>query len=337
MHEKNEYVIVDYVKLIMALLVIILHTNPLLDYSVAAEWVSRSCITIIAVPFFFVATGFFNGNSLEKVKRSASHLLLLYCIWSVIYLPYSILRLNNEGIRAVLEYAWSFVAYGSFDTIWYLLASAIGLLLAFKSYDRFGRRNSFIIALIFYVIALLGTSYAGIVEDTSVWNIYNLYYKVFSTFKNGLFFGFIFELVGIIISRNEKIIGCKRWLGLTVGSFVLLTAESVLLKLFDLNTHGTDMKLLLIPFSYCLFSLLVELDQNSRVGGVLRKYALLARELSTMMFLSQRIFLEGYDLMGIRNLCSSFTWFLLILFSTLCFSAIVIVASKKIKILRKIY
>lgn len=78
MQQKKTYTGIDIAKFVMAILVLMLHTNPFTDISKAAEWFSRSCFTVIAVPFFFTATGYFalkSDSGAKKIDKKTLHFI----------------------------------------------------------------------------------------------------------------------------------------------------------------------------------------------------------------------------------------------------------------------
>lgn len=58
MNLKSKYPSIDLMKFIAAILIIVLHTSPFADYSGVLNFGLRSIITVVAVPFFFCASGF---------------------------------------------------------------------------------------------------------------------------------------------------------------------------------------------------------------------------------------------------------------------------------------
>ena len=73
MGERKQYYSLDLAKFICAVLIIILHTSPFASYSGILDFGFRSIITVIAVPFFFVSSGFLffeKMNSLPNDKRN---------------------------------------------------------------------------------------------------------------------------------------------------------------------------------------------------------------------------------------------------------------------------
>lgn len=96
---------VDIAKFVCALLVVTIHTGPLASYSSLANFELKDCIARVAVPFFFVASGYFlfrkmsEGNFDKGVAlRYAARIFRLYVIWTVVYSPLIVKSiLSNEG------------------------------------------------------------------------------------------------------------------------------------------------------------------------------------------------------------------------------------------------
>lgn len=336
MAERKFYSGIDLVKFCMAGLILVLHTNPLTDISVAAEWFLRSGITVIAVPFFFVATGYFALSNDQALKKSIKKLSFLYLIWSAIYLPFSLIQLKGQT-PVILHYIRRFFLWGSYDTIWYLLASVVGLALVYVLKKWKGITFAFVVMLIFHVIAVIGTSYTGVIVNTPLWKGYAFYFDVFNTFKNGLFFGGVYIALGGLIREKFSVIAeftkhRFKFIVLIAGLFGIMSIETIGCKLFDLNRYGVDMKFMLLPLSACIFVFVLTLQLN-----ISEKMSVFLRKMSTLIFLTQRLFLTGYELLGIQKYCHSFVWFLLVSVSTILFSWCVIALSSRCSLLKKIY
>ena len=72
MTQTGGYPALDAFRLIAAILVIAIHTSPLSDISSAADFILTRIIARIAVPFFFMTSGFFlfkDGPDKEKLKK----------------------------------------------------------------------------------------------------------------------------------------------------------------------------------------------------------------------------------------------------------------------------
>ena len=334
--EKKEYAAVDLYKLLMAIFIVVSHTNPFVDFNKWIEVGIRDCIVIVAVPFFFSVTGFFSLKDTESAKKTCIRLLKLYVIWSIIYFPFSIIKNIGEG-KNLFYYLQSFFLWGSFDTIWYLLAAGVAIAIAWLFLKKDALKWSCALGFVLYILALLGTSYAGLIQGSSLWKVYEKYYEIFHTFKNGAFFGLIFVSLGGLMRKHveshpQKEADKRKLIVATVISLALVILESIMLVLTDLSTKGVDLKFFLIPFTVSVFGLLLNLDLRIKP-----KTAIHARKLSTLIFLTQRIFLSAYTMLGIHDKVNSFVWFAIILVSTVAFSELLIYISSKCRFVKALY
>ena len=90
LHIRNAYYpIVDVVKCVMAIFVVAIHTHPqsIIGSPSLENLILRAYQ--MAVPYFFVVSGFFLGNKiwgpepLQYVRRWLKHVFVLYTIWTV--------------------------------------------------------------------------------------------------------------------------------------------------------------------------------------------------------------------------------------------------------------
>lgn len=98
-------------------------TLQLLNYGIQ-QWLAR-----IAVPFFFISSGFLlyrksslNNFSLDRTKLYVVKLIKLYVIWTIIYFPFrikSILKDERGIIYGVLTYYRDIIFAGSYVQLWY--------------------------------------------------------------------------------------------------------------------------------------------------------------------------------------------------------------------------
>ena len=59
MRQKKNYGAIDNFRFLAALLIVAIHTSPLASFSGTADFLVTYCFGRIAVPFFFMVTGFF--------------------------------------------------------------------------------------------------------------------------------------------------------------------------------------------------------------------------------------------------------------------------------------
>lgn len=78
--KRQNYPGIDLFKLIMALFIILLHTQPLEDISATGNLIVSSVLGRTAVPFFFVATGFLLYTKINTSKLSAALIIKVHML-----------------------------------------------------------------------------------------------------------------------------------------------------------------------------------------------------------------------------------------------------------------
>ena len=294
-NSNSEYGFVDIVKFLLALVIVSAHfvsenavgrIPPVVDYI--------SSVYVIVVPFFFSCSGFLLFRKMgekgewEKVKNYCKKILVMYAGWSIVYCTFKVLTWVRFGttIEGVLHYLINVVTYSTYKTIWFLPATAIGVLLTYWFINRFGFGWTVVLGSVFYVIGCLGTSYSFFFQNSTILKEYNYF---FTSSRNGVFNGFPFVLVGYLIAQKERegFYACRlKNLVFTIVFGMAFVAEAVLIKI-KFNAVNINTLFFLIPFTY--FFLMFCLGVKIRITGVTIKL----RRLSTDIFLCQRLFLSA--------------------------------------------
>ena len=111
--KKEQYNNIDLFKIIFAIIVVMIHTKPFMDVSVLANWYFSNTIANLAVPFFFVTSGFLLFRKLancdadargEGVKKYLIHIIRMYLIWCVIWIPWKALNFYNTGSFDITDF-----------------------------------------------------------------------------------------------------------------------------------------------------------------------------------------------------------------------------------------
>ena len=96
--ERKTYYALDVAKFISAFLVVCIHTGPLLDVDATGNFILVQILARLAVPFFFVASGFLFFRKLDfkreyndyenktQLKHYLWRLCKIYIIWTILYL-----------------------------------------------------------------------------------------------------------------------------------------------------------------------------------------------------------------------------------------------------------
>ena len=118
--------IIDLIKTVLCILIVGSHCIPLFT-NVEANYYYGQWFFRFSVPFFFIASGYFFAKMDAKKKKSyIKRIFLIYCISSVIYLPFYLSlfvkgKFLSIGKNLILGY----------HHLWYLSALAIGLFILY--------------------------------------------------------------------------------------------------------------------------------------------------------------------------------------------------------------
>lgn len=305
--ERENYNALDVAKFVSAILIITIHVLPFGNkYTIDtgtwqgyANYFIKQYLARIAVPFFFICSGFFlykktiyEDFSFEPTKKYALRLFKLYLIWSAIYLPINISEYIGKAVglkAAIIDYLGDFIFAGSYFHLWYLPATIFAvLLISCLLYRKISVKKILIFAAIFYLIGLLEQSYFGLIRPLKnitpgLFSFSEEVLKIIRSTRNGLFDGFIFVGIGMLFAYYEiRISRKKAFLGFAL-SMIFLFLEVCILTHFEM-IRKYDMYFFLIP---CAFFLFAWLSKVKLLDKVLYKTL---RKMSSLVFYGHLIF-----------------------------------------------
>lgn len=215
---SKNYNCIDAAKVIMALFVVAMHTEPLINCSDPIIPVIWECIVRCAVPIFFLSSGFLLekkagiSDAHDVILKHLRKTIKLYLAWTVIYLPLAICNFRSAGtsfIKSVIFYVRGFLLVGeNYNSwmLWYLLSSIYSLLFILLLHKH--RVKPLHIAIFGGILFLVGLSITEFVslESTFPPSI-SLAQKLISyTITSGrIFTGFLYIPLGMLIARKEHI------------------------------------------------------------------------------------------------------------------------------------
>lgn len=223
--KKTVYPALDLLKLIMAVLVVAVHANPL--YGIDVPFASRvlNVLESVSVPFFFVVSSFLCFRGLRpaqfqerisagscRVRSTISKFVWLYFAWFLVYIPIDCLGYWLDGvslIKAMVLEARGFFLLGEGRLswpLWYLLASVVGFILVYTMLRKgMSSRNilgiSFLFLLGGFGLSLL-LKWEG--APTAISLPVKIYSLMFGNTRNGLFEGFFYIALGMYFGMNSE-------------------------------------------------------------------------------------------------------------------------------------
>lgn len=243
----------DAFKWLAAFLVVAIHTSPLESIWPYGDFLLTRIAARLAVPFFFMLTGYFT----VQVKKTEKKLFLLYLGVTCLYLPVQIYKYMGGETFTAGRILKDIFFDGTFYHLWYLPACMLGLALM-TLLLKCGKENAIAISILLYVIGLLGDSYFGLVRLSPILSkVYDGMFTCFSYTRNGIFMAPLFLILGRLFREQEKKgkQNKEKELILFLCSFVLMIQEALLLHDTDWQKH--DSMYLFLPLcSYHLFAFL---------------------------------------------------------------------------------
>ena len=279
--ESKNYNGIDLIKFICAVLVFIIHIPPfqgeVSEFAKDVNFGLQHVACRVAVPFYFVASGFFLFKK-KPLYKLDNEIIKTYC--------FKILRIL--GTWHVLLF------FGGTGHLWYLGATVVAIiLLSLCFHFRIKLGYIHVMACVLYLIGLFGDSYYGIIAPLQNIAIFNLLFKgyklVFTTTRNGVFMGFIFVLMGATFSNRKMILRTRTALIGFVVSMLFLFAEVFLLKKNDIPVDY-NMYVFLLPTTFFLFSFAIGVELKDRsiykhlrtIGMVIYFLHLLVKNLTSL-------------------------------------------------------
>lgn len=216
---KKNYNMVDLWKLIMSVIVVAIHVEPLHHIHNPYLQVLSHAIFALPVPFFFIVSGFLlaermkigNGNvgyNSSIIKGSLFSYVKMYLIWSAVYLPIDIIHSIKEKM-SLLDWLKRFFQgiffigehYNSW-VLWYLLSAIYALLILLLFIKHIGNKGLLFLFIIFVIISMF-CDYASVHQLPGYFKYFNIILS--NTFVNGrIFRGLFYIPLGMLIS-NVKI------------------------------------------------------------------------------------------------------------------------------------
>lgn len=211
---QKYYNAIDAAKLLMAFLVVCIHVGAMGDYDYSP---TLHFILNIAIPFFFIASGFFIENKIEKDDTDEqavyNHSLLknlkLYALWILIYSPIALYVYFTDGFpwyHNLLTYLRGVLLVGETPyswPLWFLLALIVAVFLI-KLCREFFHWKLETIWCVAVLIMLMGY-FINLAKDSQSYPLQLLYLLFEMTLggveRNGIFMGFAVVTTGMLIRK----------------------------------------------------------------------------------------------------------------------------------------
>ncbi len=288
LNKVNNFAALDYLKFFCALLVAAIHIEPFESSGFLVSFCAKNTLPRIAVPIFFIISGFFLFQKLDdriKIRRYSLRILLLYAVYSIIHLPFVISDIN-KGKTSFSEFIRSIFLYRSYLHLWYLLTLFFTVIIIYLLYNKLKMplKTQLIIFGILHIIGILISFYRPVFDSTYLKPIIDRYYEIFFDIENFVFFGF-YVVLGCFIRENSGKIPNKNY-GLYSAAFFCLFAGEMIINRLLFQKADYQISFFLVPAVLFIFLAACFCDLSEKF----RKHALFFRRQSTIIYLWHMVF-----------------------------------------------
>lgn len=327
-NDEKSYTGIDCFRLAAALLIITIHTSPLAGFSETADFILTRIFARVAVPFFFVTSGFFlisrYNYQIGKLSAFVRKTAMIYGAVILLYIPVNLYNGYFKMENLLPNLIKDIVFDGTLYHLWYLPASILGGAAAWYLVKKLDYQKAFAVAAVLYLIGLFGDSYYGVIGSISVCSsFYALIFQVSDYTRNGIFFAPVFFVMGGFIADQREETAWKKlvcshseqecaagsskidllhenrilWNGIGMGlTLALMLAEGLTLHHFQVQRHDS-MYVFLLPCVYFLFLLLLQFRGNRYVW--LRDVSLIIYLIHPMMIVVIRLAAKLFHLQAL--------------------------------------
>ena len=316
--EKKEYYGIDLFKFIMSFCVIAIHTSLLNEQS----HVFYSLIIRMAVPFFFLSTGFLLSNKLNDsneynlniIKNQITKFLKKYLLWSFIYLPltiYGTIRYKYLFSIIITKFLFMGEEYNSWQ-LWYLLSSVYAFVFLFFCFKK-NINSKKMFSIIFFIIILksLFDYYEVNYENFNMIFIVKVIRKTIRNFR--IFNGIIFIPIGTKLKKIK--------VPFKINTFLFFL--SLLLDYYIKNIIVSEYISIITIIS--LFNFVKELNLKKSIIYIY------FRKISSIIYYIHMYIFTIYSLIRYKKINFGFEMFLVTSILSFVFSIMYIFISKKIE------
>lgn len=253
---KERYYQVDVMRFVCAILVISIHTSALYSFGDVPGKVLSLGIARIAVPFFFIASGYFfyeRFNHEGYLKAYIIRILKYYLISTVVYtvILFTFIKSRNSNI---LDLVKNLLFNGVSPSLWFFPALIFSISVLYLFLKKNWIKPLVIVSLVLYALGLIGDSYYGLVVGTPLEKLVEMYSAVFVNTRNGLCFGLPFLTLGVLINKHDMRSKLKHLKALTLLSAVIFASEAYVLISNNIS-RDNNMYISLMFLVSCIFLL----------------------------------------------------------------------------------
>lgn len=291
---RTKIISIDLMRVACSYMVVAAHMNPFKEVNGVLAYVFKYVLQGVAVPFFFVVSGYFFTKSLIKDSSVTftylKRLIRTYTLWSLIYFICGfLLNIVDRGILV------SFLFFGSWYHLWYFPALFFCVIIssAFNKYKKL--KGLAIVSILLYIIGILGCSYYSIGIEIPILN--QLYkFSEFTLIRRVFLTGVPFFMLGYFIqSINYKLDKIKND---TLIKLLIVTTFFFILEIILVNILKMQENVFITVFIYPLIGIILILCLKNPMDNI-SSYGNYLKYTANFTYYAHPLFIKGIDILSI--------------------------------------
>lgn len=274
-HSPIYYPGFDFIKFILAILIIAAHTQLFEEIPIIHQIISP--IEGSAIPTFFAISAYLfyqrisnctsNNESYAILKKNIKRLLTIFCVWYLLMLPMTYFRFFS--VATIKETIYAILLTCTFNGYWFFKALIINTIILYLCRNK----KSLIVSSILFFLIYIYWAYNYIFSYCSIpiSPYYSFYYHTF------------YFYIGALIARYQSSIHCPK-----ISILLILYIATIL----SYNSLLWPICRLIIPI--ILIFLFKKLSNNNH-----KQTLLIMRSLSILLYVTQFMIIWIYN-----NLCN---------------------------------
>ena len=232
----------DGLKCLLALAVVAIHTSPLIFAWPQGNYFLVNGLCRIAVPTFFVISGFYLVPALgdpASFARWWRRMIGLYAFWTLVYAPFFLTEPGHSATSVLTTVVFGYLQ------LWYIAALVVAAPLVYLAHRRLSAPQLMGMACLLFAVGLAlqwAPLYGGVADHHTL-------------YRNALFMAVPFVTFGTLIRRGfiDGLSDRLQRLGLLAG-FAGLAIEATLARTYGRPNLGADVYLSLLLICPLLFN-----------------------------------------------------------------------------------
>lgn len=252
--ERNKAI--DLTKFVMSICIIGIHSQIFKNMSLSLYNVIPMGIMRIAVPLFFVISGYYFYQRLQQGKETKNYissLVKLFLIFEAIELVLYLPAYMMQGEFNIFLYLWKSLSTGLGGAYWYIISLIISFVVVKQSWKKQKILPIMIVGIMLYLIVFSVDSYAGLFDGTTIQKVASIHTLIWTWPQAGLCSSLFFVSLGAYIYQKKP--QFKVSLIHVLLSIALLGAEAYFLQssiALDANCYLTLFICVPVIFLYLL-------------------------------------------------------------------------------------